>query len=202
MLADVRDSADKRVPALSPQGFKEYVTDDVYMIDDIALERKTDPETGEVYDYTRDPGLMTIAAGVVWNGHGSTMIRICGRGVDPNELLLNLLASATKLIPQGEGMYYASQSDWLLEQWNDMLEWKRLNYEGLDRSACPPHWKGIMDEIEGRTRGMDMKRPDELPVNQKIKDSVTQHALEGIAWYKESLETPVDGDDPPVAPWF
>jgi hypothetical protein len=31
---------------------------------------------------------------------------------------------------------YETHSDWLIQQWYDMIGWKECGYVGLDRNAC------------------------------------------------------------------
>jgi hypothetical protein len=108
-----------------------------------------------------------VAAAVVWNAHGSTLIRRCDQGADHNDLSLTLFEDALKLVPNNRSLTYVTHSDWLYEQWSDMLGWKSVNYQGLDRNACPPQWKWIMGHVKTRV------------------DEVILFAHERISWYRE-----------------
>jgi hypothetical protein len=112
------------------------------MTDDMNLEHGMDSDTGERVDYRSNPELINVASGVVWNTQGSTMLRKCDKGDDPNDLMLSLVEWAVKLVPDGCNMTYATHSDWLYEQWCDMMGWKEVGYQGLDQNACPLQWKG------------------------------------------------------------
>jgi hypothetical protein len=116
--------------------------------------------------------------------------------------LLNQFEWAVKLIPNGCSMTYGTHSDWLLEQWSQMVEWKSLNDQGLGRSACPLQWKGIMGHLEGRTSGLVMVNVEELDIDQVIMKAVVLYAQEGILSFREDLATPVDAPRQPKAPWF
>jgi hypothetical protein len=115
-LADVRDGNGKRVLPISPLDFKENMTEDVYMSDDVVWELGVDADTREQVDYRSNPELMNVASGVVWNAQGSTLLRRCDRGGDPNDLLLSLFEHAVKLVPNDYAMVYATHSDWSYEQ--------------------------------------------------------------------------------------
>jgi hypothetical protein len=77
------------------------------------------------------------------------MVKKGTKGGDPKPLILNLFEWAVKLIPDWKGMRYDTESDWLIQQWDQMLHWKELGYQGLDRDACPPQWARIMESLEG-----------------------------------------------------
>jgi hypothetical protein len=71
------------------------------MRDEMGTELGKDPITGERSDPSTDPDLIYMASGAVWNGQGATLIRKGAKCSDPNELLLNQLECAVKLIPNG-----------------------------------------------------------------------------------------------------
>jgi hypothetical protein len=75
--------------------FEESVDTDVLMIDQIGFQNGLDPCTGEV---------------------------IGAKGGNPNVLILDQLERAVKLIPDGRGMQCETQCDWLIDEWNQMLE--------------------------------------------------------------------------------
>jgi hypothetical protein len=85
------------------------------------LELGVDSDTGEQVDYRSNPELIKVASGVVWNTQGSTVLRKCDNVADPNDLMLSLFEWAVKLVPDGCSMIYATHSDWLYEQWRDMM---------------------------------------------------------------------------------
>jgi hypothetical protein len=82
-----------------------------------------------------------------------------------------------------------------------MSGWKAVGYQGLDRNACPPQWKGIMGYVETRVYEVRMVKLSESDIEPRIRNAVILFAHEGIQWYREFLETPVGGDYPPAAPW-
>jgi hypothetical protein len=95
-LADARDCNGKRIIPGSHFQFKENITEDVFVTDDMNLEYEVDPGTGERVDYRSNPELINVASGVVWNTQGSTMLRRCDKGADPNDLMLSLVEWAVK----------------------------------------------------------------------------------------------------------
>jgi ribonuclease HI len=123
---------------VSPCDFKESVESDVCMVDQIGHQHKTDPITGEEICPDSDPELITMVAGCVWNSQYATFIKRGAKGGDPNTLILDQLEMAVKLIPAGKVMRYDARSEWLVQQWRDMLHWKELDYKGLDRDVYMP----------------------------------------------------------------
>jgi hypothetical protein len=191
-----------KIEPVSPAQFKEFVNDDVFMMDEIGTELGKYPITGEPPDPSTDPDLIHMASGVIWNEQGATLIRKGAKGVDPNELLLSQFEMAVKLSPNDCAMHYGTHSDWLLDQWTQMMEWKSLHYQGLDRSACPYQWKGIMGVLKGLTRGLEMMKLETMVVDQAIVKAAVLYAQEGILWLREDIATPVDAVRRPEAPWF
>jgi hypothetical protein len=55
------------------------------------------------------------------------MILKCDRGADHNDLLLSLFEDALKLVPDSRSLTYVTHSDWLFEQWRDMLARKSID---------------------------------------------------------------------------
>jgi hypothetical protein len=200
-LAEAREVNGTRIPAGSPCEFKECITDEVYALDEAAMELGVDAGTGEQVDSSVNPELINVAAAVVWNSRGSTMIRKCDRGADHNDLLLSLFEDPLKLVPDNRSLTYVTHSDWLFEQWRDMLGWKAVGHQGLDRNACPPQWKGIMGHVETRVDEVRRMKLSESDIEPRIRNAVVLFANEGINVYREFLATPVGGDYPPTAPW-
>jgi hypothetical protein len=200
-LAEAREANGNRIPTGSPCEFKECITDEVYALDEVVMGQAIDPSTGEQIDSSVNPELINVAAGVVWNARGSMMSRRCDRGADHNDLLLTLFEDALKLVPDNRPWTYVTRSDWLFGQWNDMLGWKSIDYQGLDRSVCSPQWKGIMKHVETRVDQVRMVKLNESDIEPRIRNAVVLFAHEGIPWYKDFLATPVGGDYPPAAPW-
>jgi hypothetical protein len=91
-------------------------------------------------------------------------------------LLLSLFEDALKLTPNNRSLTYVTHSNWLYEQWSDMLGWKAVGYQGLDRSACPPQWKGIMEHVETRVDQVRMVKLSESDIEQKIRTPVVKFA--------------------------
>jgi hypothetical protein len=155
------------------------MTEDVCIPDDIVLELGVDTDTGEQVDYRSNPELVNVASGVIWNAQGSTLLRRCDKGTHPNDLLPTLFEYTVKLVANGSAVVCATHSDWLYNQWADMMGWKSVNYEGLDRNACSLQWKGIMEHVEGRTRSFEMVKLSEMNIDPKIRDAVAQYGREG-----------------------
>jgi hypothetical protein len=64
-LADVREANDVRIPSISHCEFKEHMTEDVFMLDEVVLELGVDADTGEQVDSSSNPELVSVAVGVV-----------------------------------------------------------------------------------------------------------------------------------------
>jgi hypothetical protein len=62
--------------------------DDVFMVDEIAYDRKLDPCTGHEVDPDSDPKMISTAAGVIWDDQHATFVKRGGKWVPTNELLL------------------------------------------------------------------------------------------------------------------
>jgi hypothetical protein len=84
-------------------------------------------------------------------------------------------------------------------QWEDMMGWKRVGYQGLDRDACLPQWKAIMGSVEERTSGVGVFKSEE---NSLSHAAARMYAAEAIEWIEEELALPVDAYRRPEAPWF
>jgi hypothetical protein len=200
-LGEIRNENGQRVIPISPLEFKENMTEDVFMTDEVMFERKIDPETGERIDFRSDPELVKVAAGVVWNAHGSTMFRRCAKDTDQNELMLSLFEWAVKLISDGCNMRYATHSDWLYDRWSDVMGWKAVDYQGLNLSKCSHQWRGTMEHMEGRGCVLIMTKPSDTDIEPRVREVVAQYAYEGVQWYKDFMATPLDGEGPAQAPW-
>jgi hypothetical protein len=116
-------------------------------------------------------------------------------------LILDLFEWAVKLIPDGKGMRYDAQSVWLIQEWDQMLQWKEVGYQGLDRDACPPQWAGIMMGLVGKTQGLAMVKFEERTMDSTMMDAVRLCAMEAIPQLEEDLVDPIDGYHQPEAPW-
>jgi hypothetical protein len=81
-----------------------------------------------------------------------------------------------------------------------MMAWREIGYKGLDRSACPFQWKGIMEHVEQRIGAVTKVKIQEIVIDQKMHRAVSMYGEEGIRWYRGFLATPVGGDYPPAAP--
>jgi hypothetical protein len=131
--------------------------------------------------------------GCVWNSQHITLVKKGAKGGDPNSLILDQLRLAVQLIPDGKAMRYEIDSDWLVEQWCQMMQWKARSYQGLDRSACMPQWADIMREVEERAQGMDITTLDPTKTASGFMEAARMYALEAIPRHEEGLVTPVDG---------
>jgi hypothetical protein len=169
-------------------------------MDQVMRELGTDSETGEATDSSSDPELISVASGVLWNRHASTLLRRCDKGTDPNVLSLRLFEAIVKIVPNGCNVTYATCSDWLFDQWRDMMAWKEIGYKGLDRNACMFQWKGIMEHVEQRIGVVTLVKISEMEIDPKMYQAVSMYAEEGIHWYHEYMATPVGAEYPPAAP--
>jgi hypothetical protein len=184
----------------SPKEFKECIMDDVFALDVSTMQIRTDESTGEIVDASIDPELINVASAVVWNPRGATMVRKCDRGQDLNDLVLSLFREVLQLVPDNRSLTYVTSSEWLCEQWSDMLAWQAVGYQGLDRGACPYQWKGIMEHVEARLEKVTMVRSGDSDIAERIRNAATMYGREGVDWYRDLLATPVGGDYPPTAP--
>jgi hypothetical protein len=148
-------------------------------------------------------GDISTVVGCVWNALVLTFVKYGVKGGNQETMLLDQLEWAVKLIPTEKGMRYKTHSDWLVEQWQDMMGWKARGYQGLDRDACMPQWKNIIREVEERAHGMEVtKLEDERTMLEtKILNAMVTYGVEGMVRLEEDLTTPVDGYRQPGAPW-
>jgi hypothetical protein len=128
------------------------------------------------------------------------MLRKCGRDHDINELSLVIFKDALSITPDECELTYTTSSEWLIEQWRDMLEWQSIGHQGLDRKACPYQWREIMAHVETRLAKVTLIRASEVPVLEGVQKAVLKFGQEGIEWYQRFLETPDGAEYPPVAP--
>jgi hypothetical protein len=115
-LAESRNGDGSRIPTGPPKEFKECITEDVFALDSRVLQLRRDEETGTVIDARIDPELINVAAAVVWNEHGATMLRKCDRGQDINDLTLSLFKEVLSYTPDGRCLTYVTTSEWLIGQ--------------------------------------------------------------------------------------
>jgi hypothetical protein len=166
------------------------------------MQLREDGDTGTIIDASVDPELINVASAVIWNPHGATMLRKCDRGQDLNDLILSLFKEVLNLTPDSRSLTYVTTSEWLVEQWTDMLAWKSIGYQGLDRDACAYQWKGIMENMETRLANVTLVRSEESGITERIRNAAVKYGLEGVDWYRGFLETPDGAEYPPVAPLF
>jgi hypothetical protein len=189
-----------RIPTGSPKEFRECITGDVFAVDSFTYEAVPDGGSDFVPSPGVDPDLTNVAAVGIWNESGATMLRKCARDHDINDLALVLLQDTLSIVPDQCELTYATSSEWLLGQWNDMVEWQSIGYQGLDRAACPYQWKGIMEHVETRLSKVTMIRLSDTQVIEGIHKAVWKFGNEGIDWYTRFMETPDGAEYPPVAP--
>jgi hypothetical protein len=139
--------------------------------------------------------------GCIWNSQYITVVKRGTKGGDPDSSILDRLEWAVKLIPDGKAMRYETKSDWLVEQWNDMMAWKARGYQGLDRDACMPQWANIVREVEERARGMDIAKLDPVRTASGFMEAAWMYGEEAIPRLEEDLVLPVDVYRRPEAPW-
>jgi hypothetical protein len=96
-------------------------------------------------------------------------------------------------------MQYDTFSDFLAEQWDGMMGWKRIGYQGLDCDACAPQWKTTMGSVEESTGGIGVFKSED---NTLLHEAARMYAMEGIERTDAALASPSDGYRRPEAPWF
>jgi hypothetical protein len=201
-LAEVKRPDGTRIPTGSPKEFKECITGDVFATDSFAFEAHLDGSPDQVIGPSISPDLANVVAIGIWNDSGSTMVRRCGKDIDINDLSLTAFKDALSVTPNECELTYATSSEWLLQQWADMLGWQSVGYEGLDRKACPYQWREIMDHVETRLSKVTLISTGEIPVREDIRHAVKTFGEEGTDWLKRLMETPVGAEYPPAAPLF
>jgi hypothetical protein len=200
MLAESRKADGTRIPVGSPKKFKECIQDDVFAVDALVLQLQQEEESGAIIDASVNPELINVATAVVWNEHGSTMVRRCDRGQDINDLTLSIFKDVVSCTPDGRCLTYATHSEWLIGQWQGMVGWKAAGYVGLDRDACAYQWKGIMEGCETRLANVTLVRVGDADILDSIKNAGEKYGHEGPGWYGRLLETPDGAEYPPAAP--
>jgi ribonuclease HI len=198
-LAEVKRPDGVRIPTGSPKEFRESITGDVFATDSFSYQAMAVDQNQETSPSV-SPELTNVVAMGVWNESGTTMIRRCGRDVDINDLSLTVFKDALSITPNECELTFATNSDWLLNQWADMLGWQSVGYEGLDRKACPHQWREIMEHVETRLSKATLISTRDSPVREDLWNAVKKYGAEGIEWYKGFLETPDGAEYPPVAP--
>jgi ribonuclease HI len=177
-LAEVRRADSSRIPTGSPKEFKECIVDDVFAMDTAIMQLREADDSDAIIDASVDPDLINVASAGIWNEHGSTLLRKCDRGHDLNDLTLSLFKDVLLLTPDNRTLTYATGSEWLIEQWTDMLRWKSIDYKGLDREACPYQWKGIMEHVETRLSNVTLVRSGDTAIEERIRRAVTLYGHE------------------------
>jgi hypothetical protein len=61
-----------------------------------------------------------------------------------------------------------------------VLGWKSIDYQGLERNACSPQWKGIMKHVETRIDLVRMVKLSEWDIEPRIRNAVILFAHEGV----------------------
>jgi hypothetical protein len=186
--------------AVPPKDFKEVVETNVWMVGQIGTQHRTDPETGLEMGPESDPDLICMITGSVWNSQNVTLVKSGKEGESPNMMVLEQFALAVSLIPAGKDMRYDTHSDWLVEQWHNMMGWKDHGYVGLDRDACMPQWTEILKYIDEGPRGAFMVKIDENTTDSAVLEAAQMYATEGLQRLQEDRETMVDGYRQPEAP--
>jgi hypothetical protein len=74
-------------------------------------------------------------------------------------------------------MQYDMFADFLVGQWEDMMGWRRIGYQGLDYDACAPQWKTIMESLEVRTGGVGVFKAED---NTIFHAAARIYSVEGI----------------------
>jgi hypothetical protein len=139
-----------------------------------------------------------MVAGCLRNNQYATLIKAGRKGAVLNDLMLDLFARAAQLVPTGKQMKYDTFSNFLVEQWDDMMGWKRIGYPGLDHDACAPNGR--------RLWGMLERAQVELACSSQkttlCHEAARLYAMEGIERTEEDLALPVDSSRRQEAPWF
>jgi hypothetical protein len=191
-----------RIPTGSPREFKEHITGDMFATDSFSFQSRTDGIPGQDIHPSVSPDLTNVVAVGIWNESGSTMIRRCGRDVDINELSLAAFKEVLVATPDACELTYGTNSEWLHTQWLEMLAWKSIGYEGLDRKACPHYWQDIMGHAETRLSKVTMMSASEMLVREDLRSAIQKFGMEGIEYYQRWMETPDGAEYPPVAPLY
>jgi hypothetical protein len=123
-----------------------------------------------------------------------------GKGEPLNKVAMDHFALAISLCPAGKDMRYEAHSAWLVEQWNDMMHWNSLGYEGLGREKCMPQWKEIMKYVDKGNRRVQMVQIAEEN-DSVLVESSQLYAVEAVHRLEEFHAPPVDIYRQPEAPW-
>jgi hypothetical protein len=176
----------------------------MFATDAFAFQSQTNGTPGVDIGPVVSPDLTNVVAAGVWNEYGTTMFRRCGRDVDMNELSLAAFREILVATPDACELTYMTHSSWLHEQWLEMLAWKSVDYQGLDRKACPHYWQDIMEHAETRLSKVTMMNASNTQVREDLQSALQKFAMEGIEWHQRYMETPVGlgAEPPPVAPLY
>jgi hypothetical protein len=99
--------------------------------------------------------------------------------LDPNDLILRLFETIVKIVANVCSVTYATSSDWLFDQWRDVMAWREVGYKGLDRDACMFQWKGIMEHVERRIGIVTLVKISDMVIDPKMYQAVSMYAERG-----------------------
>jgi hypothetical protein len=93
-----------------------------------------------------------------------------------------------------------THSRWLVNEWDQMMQWQSVGYQGLDRNECPGTWSCIMRDVEEWHRRVQgsVGTGERIP---QVKNAAQLHAREVTSLLEELLRRPVDSKEPSVPPW-
>jgi hypothetical protein len=161
------------------------------MIDQAGNQHATDPVTGEEIGPDSDPNLIGVIAGVIWNSQYATLTKAGNKGEPMNKMAMDYFALVISLCPEEKDMRYETRSVWLIEQWNDMMHWESIGYEGLDREQCMSRWREIMKYVDEANRGVQMVQIMEEN-DSALVEAAQLCAIETVHRLKEFHALPVD----------
>jgi hypothetical protein len=141
------------IKPICPKHFKDEVHSDVSAFDRPGLQTQNDSTTGEPIIPGEGNELIGGVVGVTWNDDYATTTRVSDKGKSSEELTLQHFAQLVSLCPEGATLTFQTDSKWLVEEWDKMVQWRENGYERLDRADCMEPWHRIMTNVErGRRR--------------------------------------------------
>jgi hypothetical protein len=60
----------------------------------------------------------------------------CDKSTSSDELTLEHFAKVVSLCLESAILTFQTYSAWLVHEWDTMMQWKDMGYEGLDRAEC------------------------------------------------------------------
>jgi hypothetical protein len=98
-------------------------------------------------------------------------------------------------------MRYETRSQALAQEWDQMMQWKAVGYQGLDRDAWSGQSADIMKNLEGRTQVVAIKHVEDGAIISEISEALQLYLQEPAQWLQDDMTLPVDAYRRPEAPW-